>query len=296
MIKKLLLTATVMLSLVGGNTSATVSNSYGHVEKQPQIYGPFKLYTDEYDTFIITSTKWHNIDFNHHQVLNLYGNSYEDYFKFNNPKQKALWAYQLLIKIANKADFHITKRKKNNELVITIFQKSALRYGVAQTLIPNKDMKTVFPLLLDLIKSNTAIDFNFSYDTKDRKIINSRQHQATKHTPQQAWAFADDFHYGFDLLTPEDKALKAYMYLLELSLKANFKVKYSEQFQENNPVMLYIAAQGIDKGIEVELIPDNDVASVYPLLIEFTKDRPSTYYKDPKIVAAEISKNNKAAN
>ena len=283
MLKNVFLIIVLALAMIAyGSKATTLLTQY----KEPQNYGIFKLYVDEYDTFIITRKKWFNLDFTFKQIENLLGNSYQDYYKFNNANQKALFIYQFLSKVATKADFEARLRNSQTEkhLDISIIKTSAYKYSHGHMLIPHQDMKTVYPLLLNLIKSQTRIDFELNHDSKNRPTISSVRHQTIEHTPAQAWEIAGTFHYDVNLPTAEDKALKIYLLLIDLARQANFKVKFSDEYPNNNPVMLYITAQGLEQGIELELIPNNEAASVYPLLIEFTKDRPSTHYKTPQIV------------
>ena len=296
MINHLLVTIILVFYMVAGNSNATTLNEE---YKKPQIHGIFKLYINELNQFTITRSHLLNKDLHYKQTGNLHGNHMGDFVRLQTPKQKALYSYQFLLKVAEKADIraYISPNHHNKDhFVIGIIEDSETRFEHLQALIPYKDMKIVFPLFLDLIKSQTPIHFELDNDNKNRDIIKSNRHQSTNLTPQQAWEIADNYNFGFNLLKPEDKALDVYLFLLQLAMDTNFKVDFSNKYQSNNALMLNIAAQGLDQGVEFELMPTKEIEMVYPLVLEFMQDRPSTYYKDPKIVAAEISKNNKTTN
>ena len=292
----LLVTIALTLCIIASKAGATtLSDEY----KKPQHYGIFKLYIDEHDRFIITRSQWLNINLVNGQAWNLHGNHYQDYFKFQKPNQKALFAYQFLLKVAKKADIRASislDANDNRHLGISIIEDSVTKFAYRQALIPYKDMKTVFPLLLDLIKSQTKIHFEFGYDNKARDIVKSDRHQTIEYTQQQAWDIADNYNYGFNCAIAEDKALLVYMFLLRLAFDTNFNVIFSKKYQSNNALMLNIAAQGLDEGVEFELIPADEIKSVYPLVLEFMEDRSSTGYIDPKIVTARINQEKEKTN
>lgn len=289
MLRPLLKTITFILCIVTTNTSASdLTAKY----KNSQTYGIFKLSIDDYDTFMITPTKRLYIDKHFKQIGNLHGHYYQDYFKLKNTQQKALFAYQFLLKVSKKADFRVDIRsgpKRKERMTIVLISDRETRFGHGITLIPNKDMKTVFPILLKLIETQAPIHFNLDYDHKDRRTVKSKRHETATYTPQQAWQIADNYHYGYNLLTAEHKALLTYGFLLQLATNTDFNISFSDKYQINNALELRIPAHGLEEGVKFELMPTDDIDSVYPLLLEFMQDRPSTHYEDPQIVAKRIA-------
>lgn len=268
MFKKALLTLTILiLNLQPSTTEAHSHEHHQNLINQGEIHGIFNLYTELNGKPAITRAKeldgTQDIDYLRRKI----GTYYQDSGKIKNTTQKALFAYQYLLKIASHANFKAFAR--NDDIDICAFEKGNFGFCTGSYLIRKKDIKTVYPQLMELIKTQTPINFNLGYDHKTQRTININRHQSANLSATQTWKIASNYSFDFALQAPEHKALLIYAFLLELSLQTNFKVYVSNQFEDDNAVMLNIETQRTDDGTEIELIPDNEVDSVYPTLIEF---------------------------
>ena len=187
MLKKSLILAILILNF---HIATAEGYSYEHHQRliaQGEIHGIFNLYTELNGKPAITRAKELDVTHDHYHVWDLIGTYYQDSGKLKTDKQKALFAYHYLLKIASQANFRASIGKsyhKKDHLRITIFEKDI--QGINHAVIKTTDMKTVYPQLMELIKSQTPVNFNLGYDHKKQRTININRHQSANLSAAQA--------------------------------------------------------------------------------------------------------------
>ena len=252
-----------------------IAAPYVNPKLKPMQHGNFMLYSDKNNTLAITRDKPINAKISTELVNNIAGNYYKDYIKLQTAAQKALFAYQYMVKIASQVDF-IVKIHTNyyDERSVQIYLNSGnTTHGLVYALIPAQDSTAVYPLLLKLIKTRTSINLPLTYDNNKNPILNFTKHPKITQTTSQAQQIANAYQYPYLQPSIEQKALRVYLYLLELAKKTNFSIQLDEQYAQSAAVALKIPTKGKFKNIEIELIPIHEVQEVYPLLVDFAADR-----------------------
>lgn len=122
------------------------------------------------------------------------------------------------------------------------------------------------------IKSHVFGPLKISYDENSKLLIFPSDPVASDKLNKQLSVMVENYDKQYaKLLTPEQRAAFAYQFLLKFAYEADFKISLSEDYYGDQTLVMYLYENNRHSMLGHLLIPAQDIATVYPLLIELIK-------------------------